>query len=136
MASFDFGNTINTQVALSTRQVSANTNATAIDTQGFEGVAAAIVTGTANVINAIAGFTLSFTESDDTNTLNSTAVDSGRVVRTGTATAANTSTWFSVVPTKRYVFPHVRFAGSQGAAANTQMTVIGILGIPHDAPTD
>lgn len=134
MASFDFGNTINTQVALSTRQILANTNASAIDTQGYEGVAAALVTGTANV-NAIAGFTLSFTESDDTNTLNSTAVDSGRIVRTGTATAANTSTWFSVVPTKRYVFPHVRFAGAQGANANTVATVIGILGNPHSTPT-
>lgn len=135
MASFDFGNTINVQVALSTRQVTANTNASAVDTNGYEGASFAIVAGTANVLNALAGFSLSFTESDDTNTLNSSAIASDRILRTATVNAANTTAWASVANTKRYVFPHVRFAGSQGAAANTQATVVGIMGIPHSSPT-
>jgi hypothetical protein len=135
MASFDFGNTLNVQVALSTRQVTANTNATAVDTNGYEGAAFSITTGTANVINALAGFTLSFTEGNDTNTLNSTAVASDRILRTATVNAANTVAWASVANTKRYVFGHVRFAGSQGASTNAFVTVQGILGIPHNAPT-
>jgi hypothetical protein len=135
MASFDFGNTLNIQVALSPRQVTANTNASAVDTNGYEGAAFSLTTGTSNVINALAGFTLSFTESDDTNTLNSTAVGSDRILRTATVNAANTVAWASVANTKRYVFPHVRFAGSQGAATNAFVTVQGILGVPHSAPT-
>jgi hypothetical protein len=135
MASFDFGNTLNVQVALSTRQVTANTNASAVDTNGYEGASFKITSGTANVLNALAGFTLSFTEGDDTNTLNSTAVASDRILRTATVNAANTVAWSSVANTKRYVFPHVRFAGAQGAASNAFITVEGILGIPHSAPT-
>jgi len=135
MASFDFGNTINVQVALSTRQIVDNTNAVAVDTNGYEGAAFSLTTGNCFVINAIAGFALSFTESDDTNTLNSTAIASDRILRTATVNAANTVAWASVANTKRYVFAHVRESGSQGAATNATVSVNGILGIPHSAPT-
>jgi hypothetical protein len=135
MASFDFGNQINCQIAISGRSVTANTNATAVDTNGYEGAAFQLQTGTAPVINAIAFVTLSFTEGDDTNTLNSTAIDSDRILRTASVSAANTIAWASVANTKRYVFAHLRVGGAQAAAVNTFAAVTGVLGIPHNAPT-
>lgn len=135
MASFDFGNQINCQVAVSARSVVANVNATAVDTSGYEGAAFALQSGTAVALNAIATVSLSFSESDDTNISNATAIESGRILRSASVTAANTIAWGSVANTKRYVFANIVVGGSQAAAVNTIAGVTGILGLPHISPT-
>ena len=65
MASFDFANRINAQVAWPNRLVTGNTNATAIDTLGYEGFTVAYTIG--QTINGNPQMNISFLVGADTN---------------------------------------------------------------------
>lgn len=130
MASFDFGN-ISAYKFAGQNEVTANTNATAIDTQSFEGVAVVSAVSTSNINAVTSAITVAFLEGDDSNIANATALDSGSIVTNPSLTASNTAFWASVRPTKRYLFP--RYLPTADVTAN--VTTIGALGFPHNAPT-
>ena len=131
MASFDFGSVSDYKFALASN-VTANTNTSAIDTAGFEGVAFVTSVGTSNLnADATRTISVSFLESDDSNISNATAVDSGRVVSNDVINASNTAFQASVVPTKRYLFGTLTISGDLTADVHC----LGALGFPHNAPT-
>jgi hypothetical protein len=134
MAQFDFANRINAQVAWPVRLVTGNTNVTAIDTQGFEGVAVAYSIG--QTINGNPQMNIAFLVGADTNVANATAINANYITKAPVAiNTVNTVGWAGVGPlgggeNTRYVFPNI-----VANAANFNGTVIAILGRPHQTPT-
>ena len=113
MSLFDFGQQSNVQwsALLTGGTTNANANGSAIDTATFSGVGVALVggakgdaTGAINVGNAL---TLAFREGDDTNVANATRLAAANLIKTENLTAVNTVAYYSIRPTKRYVFPEV-----------------------------
>ena len=134
MPSFDLANTLNVQVAHPVRLVTGNTNVTAIDTQGFEGVAVAYSIG--QTINGNPQMNISFLVGADTNVANATAINANFISKNPTAiNTVNTIAWAGVGilgggESTRYVFPNI-----VANASNFNATVLGILGFPHVIPT-
>lgn len=143
MSQFDLGQQSNVQyghVTYAATDTNTNVNSTAIDTAGYAGVAVALVLGKlgggVTTINAGNGFKLGLYESDDNTRANATAVAASRVVNeTDEATAENTVAYYSVAPTKRYVFGEFTKTNAAAAATNANFAVVGVLGFPNDAPT-
>jgi hypothetical protein len=135
MASFDFGNTLNVQVAVPTLvRAVGNVNATAIDTQGYEGLA--IVAQLGSVINGTPALDLNILVGADTNVANAVAINSNSIVRDpGVLSTANTVGIYGITflgnsEDTRYVFPNL----VQGAS-NATSGVIAVQGFPHRTPT-
>lgn len=134
MSSFDFG-AVSAYRYAGANAVAANTNADsiAIDTQGFEGVAVVSAIG-ASTLDPETSLTVSrvFLEGDDTNVSNASALDSSFVVTNPVLGASNVAVKASVKTNKRYLF--VRYVPTTNATAN--ITTIGALGFPHEAPAE
>lgn len=132
MASCDFGALVKASFAGSTAST-ANTNfsSTAIDTQGFEGVAVTSVIGL-STLNADASLSVTptFLEGDDTNISNATALESKYVTNNPVLGTSNIAYTASVKPNKRYLF--VTYVPTTNALAN--VTTLGVLGFPHEVP--
>ena len=139
---FDFGQQSNVQFALALTggQTNANVNSAAIDTRGFSGVGVALIAGpagaatsTLNTGNALA---LAFREGDTTAIGASTALSAGNLIKSENATALNSVAYYSIRPTKRYVFAEVYKTNAATNFTNVNVAVVGVLGFPHTAPTD
>jgi len=134
MPSFDFANKINAQVAHPTRTYSGNTNATAIDTAGYEGFSVIYTIGA--TINGNPQMNISFLVGSDTNVANASAINANFITKAPVAiNSANSVGWAGVGPlgggeNTRYVFPNI-----VANAANFNATVIAVLGVPHLSPT-
>lgn len=132
MASYDFGALVKASFAGSQASV-ANTNfsSSSIDTQGFEGVAVTSAVGL-STLNADASLTVTatFLEGDDTNISNATALPSKYVGNNPVLGESNIAYTASVKPNKRYLF--VTYVPTTAALAN--VTTLGVLGFPHEAP--
>ena len=139
---FDFGQQSNVQwsALLTGGQTNANVNGSAIDCKGFSGVGVALIvghTGTASAaLNTANALVLGFRESTDTNISNATALSAGNLIKTENATAFNSVAYYSIRPTKRYVFPEVRKTNATATHTNANVAVAGVLGFPLSAPTD
>jgi hypothetical protein len=133
MASFDFGSVSAYKLA-SYGEVGSNTNTDtgAIDTQGFEGVALVSVVGEGN-LNAAADLSISvqFSEGDDTNVSNASALESNYIISNPILGESNVAVKASVKPYKRYLF--AKYIPTTNATAN--IASVGALGFPHNAPT-
>jgi hypothetical protein len=136
MASFDFANTINVQIAVSSRTLTAtNVNSAAIDTLGYGGIA--FVTSTGVNINGVPAVNIvAIRVGSDTNVTNSTAIDSAYITKSPVAIAtANTTAWSGIgalggTETTRYVFVTVN-----AGASNTNGSVLAVLGFAQSVPT-
>jgi len=134
MASFEFANRINVQVAHPTRTYTGNTNATAIDTQGYEGIAVAYSIGA--TINGNPQMNISFLVGADTNVANASAINANFITKAPVAiNSANSVAWAGVGPlgggeNTRYLFPNI-----VANASNFNATVVAVLGRPHRWPT-
>lgn len=134
MASFDFAQQINVQVAHPVRLVTGNTNVTAIDTLGYEGIAVAYSIG--QTINGNPQMNIAFLVSEDTNVANAVAINSAYIVKPPVAiNTVNTVGWAGIgslgnSENTRYVFPNI-----VANASNFNGTVLAILGFPHSVPT-
>jgi len=134
MASFDFANRINAQVAWPNRLVTGNTDPIAIDTQGYEGFSVVYTIG--QTINGNPQMNISFFVGADTNVSNSTAINANFITKTPTViNSVNTVAWAGVGPlgggeSTRYVFPKII-----ANASNFNATVIAVQGRPHTTPT-
>lgn len=130
MASFDFGSKAAYKFAFSAEINNASANTSAIDTQGFEGVAFVTTTGVSN-LNATIYLETAFLEGDDNNISNASNVAASRVTKSPTINASNTAFWATVAPTKRYLF--ARYDNEGEVLAN--VTGTGALGFPAKLPT-
>jgi len=143
MSQFDLGQQSNVQyghVTFAAQSTNTNVNSQAIDTAGYAGVALALVLGEIGggntTINTGNGFKLALYEGDTATRSAATAVAANRIVNaTDEATAENTVAYYSVAPTKRYVFGEFTKTNAAAAATNANFAVIGVLGFPNDAPT-
>ena len=142
MSLFDFGQQSNVQwsALLTGGTTNANANGSAIDTATFSGVGVALVggakgdaTGAINVGNALR---LAFREGDDTNVANATRLSAANLVKTEDLTAVNTVAYYSIRPTKRYVFPEVYKTNATSVTSNVNVAIVGVLGFPNNAPTN
>jgi hypothetical protein len=129
MASFDFANkSAYTFVQAST--ITANATVSALDTQGYEGVAYVASVATSN-LSGSNPLSLSFLEGDDTNISNATAIPAERVITNPSINASNTAFTASVVPFKRYLFATCNIS----APVSANVHFVGALGYPHSSPT-
>ena len=117
----------------------ANANGVAIDTKGYSGIGVALIgglkgdaTGAINVGNAL---TLAFREGDDTNVQNATRLSAANLIKSENLTDTNSVAYFSIRPTKRYVFPEVYKTNATSITSNVNVSVVGVLGFPNEAPT-
>jgi hypothetical protein len=133
MASFDFGSVSAYKLAsYGVVGSNTNTNTGAIDTQGFEGVALVSVVGAGN-LNAAADLSISvqFSEGDDTNVSNASAIASNYIISNPVLGESNVAVKASIKPSKRYLF--AKYIPTTNASAN--IASVGALGFPHEAPT-
>lgn len=132
MASYDFGALVKASFAGSQASVAdTNFSSSSIDTQGFEGVAVTSAVGLSNLnAEAVLTVTATFLEGDDTNISNATALPSKYVGNNPVLGASNIAYTASVKPNKRYLF--VTYVPTATAIAN--VTTLGVLGFPHEAP--
>ena len=138
---FDFGQQSNVTFSLfgTGGTTNANSNGVAIDTAGFSGLGVALIgglkgdaTGAINVGNAL---TLAFREGDDTNVQNATRLSAANLIKTEDLTSTNAVAYYSLRPTKRYVFPEVYKTNATSITSNVNVSVVGVLGFPNQAPT-
>jgi hypothetical protein len=136
MPSFDLANSINAQIAVSTRLLTAtNVNSSAIDTAGYEGVAFVTQTGV-NINGTVAVNIVEIRVGSDTNVTNSAIINANYVTKSPVAiTANNAANWSGIgilggSESTRYVFVTVN-----AGASNTNGSVTAILGFPHTIPT-
>jgi hypothetical protein len=132
MASFDFGSISGYRFGYVGQLNAGQTiNTTAIDTQGFEGVALVTALGSANTTAANTNISISLLESDDNTNANATAVAANFIVK-NEAVDSNVGVWKATFkPNKRYVFGRL-----SATATNANVSVVGALGFPHNAPVE
>lgn len=103
MASFSLGQEVNLVYSLAPIARTASVVGVAVDTAGYESVAAFGISG-AGTLSADNRFALSFKEGDTTTEAAATAIPADRIVGGATIVAANSIVKASVVPMKRYIF--------------------------------
>lgn len=137
MASRDLLNEINPMVAIAPVVVADNTAQAsgAIDTKGFESVTFVILTGT--LADADAEFTVTVKDGADATQGNHTAVDDVHLVGTEALAgfdqdADSACRKIGYKGGQRYVSIEVVPTGNAAAAP---LSVVAILGHPHDVPT-
>lgn len=133
MSIYDFGSQSAYTFAGSNAIASnANANSLAIDTKGYKGVAvvSAVAASTLNVDTNLT-VSLTFSEGDDTNISNATALPAQYVVKNPRLEESNTAYWASVKVNKRYLF--ATYVPTTNAAAN--VVTVGALGFPIESPT-
>lgn len=142
MSLFDLGQQSNVQFSLSALggATNANVNGAAIDTFGFSGVSVALITGgkgtATDGMNVGNGLLLAFREGDTSVIGASTALSAENLIKSAVVSTVNSAGLYSIRPTKRYVFPEVYKQNAAGIFSNANVTVVGFLGFPNEAPTD
>lgn len=132
MAHFDLGQTISSGFNYLAASHSASADSTAVDTQGFEGVAVNTVTGAQTTVDlATDPLALKFFEGDSDTFGEAAEVPASRVVTNPAINAENTAFVASVVPSKRYLFVQIPAPDS----GSVEIAVSTILGIATDMPT-
>jgi hypothetical protein len=139
---FDFGQQSNVQWSTTATggATNANVNGSAIDCKGFSGVGVALIVGgkgtATDGMNVGNGLALAFREGDTTVIGASTALSASNLIKTEFASTVNSVAYYSVRPTKRYLFPEVYKQNAAGIFSNANIAVAGVLGFPLTAPTD
>jgi len=139
---FDFGQQSNVQWSTTATggATNANVNGSAIDCAGFSGVGVALIVGAKGTgtdgLNTGNGLALAFREGDTTVIGASTALSASNLIKSEVATAVNTVAYYSIRPTKRYVFPEIYKQNASAIFSNANVAVVGVLGFPTSAPTD
>jgi hypothetical protein len=129
MASFSLGQKLDLAFSITPLARDASTVGAAVDTAGYESVAAFGLSG-AGTLSETNNFALTFKEGDTTVEANATAIPAARVVEGATIIAANSVVKATITPMKRYVFVGL----TRAAAADAVVATAVALGDPSETP--